>query len=234
MKLLVLAGGFGTRLQSVVNDVPKALAPVGNVPFLSLQIEHWIAQGLNSYVFLLHHQAEQIIAFLKHAQHHLLKNCNVRWLVESSPMGTGGAVAFAVDQLCLSGSFLVTNADTWLGSGVNEISQIVAPAMAVVKVNNAGRYGCVQLDDQNNITLFHEKSSKTQAGWINAGLYHLDAQLFRDSNQAPPFSLEQTIFPRLAAANKLKAIALDTDFIDIGIPLDYQKFCVLTLTQKSG
>ena len=63
-RMLVLAGGFGTRLQSVLANVPKALAPIGDTTFLHLQIEHWIAQGLRSFVFLLHHQAEQIITFL--------------------------------------------------------------------------------------------------------------------------------------------------------------------------
>ena len=61
MKLLVLAGGFGTRLHSVVAEVPKALAPIGSVPFLQLQIDHWKTQGINSFVFLLHH--DQIVFF---------------------------------------------------------------------------------------------------------------------------------------------------------------------------
>ena len=90
--MFVLAGGFGTRLQSVV-EVPKALAPVGDVPFLRLQIEHWIAQGLNSFVFLLHYQADLIINFLEIEKTSLLKDCEVQWLVEPKPMGTGGAIA---------------------------------------------------------------------------------------------------------------------------------------------
>ena len=151
-----------------------------------------------------------------------------------TPMGGLKPRLGRVERLCLTGDFLVTNVDTWLGTGFNEISKNIAPSMAVVQVKDASRYGRVQLDEQSNIILFHEKSSEIQAGWINAGLYYLDVQLFRDLNHAPPFSLEQTIFPRLAAANKLKAIALDTDFIDIGIPSDYQKFCDFALTQKSS
>ena len=68
MKLLVLAGGFGTRLRTAVTDVPKPLAPVGDVPFLQLQIEHWLDQGIREFTFLLHHQADQIVAFLKAQQ----------------------------------------------------------------------------------------------------------------------------------------------------------------------
>jgi D-glycero-D-manno-heptose 1,7-bisphosphate phosphatase len=62
---VVLAGGFGTRLKTVITDVPKALAPIGDIPFLLLQLEHWLAQGLREFTFLLHHQADQIIAFFK-------------------------------------------------------------------------------------------------------------------------------------------------------------------------
>ena len=117
MTLMVLAGGFGTRLQTAVADVPKALAPIGDVPFLQLQLDHWLAQGLRGFTFLLHHQADQIIAFLQAHRFGLLKDCQVNWLIEPVPMDTGGAIAHAVKTLDLKDEFLVTNADTWLGGG---------------------------------------------------------------------------------------------------------------------
>jgi D-glycero-alpha-D-manno-heptose 1-phosphate guanylyltransferase len=224
MKLLVLAGGFGTRLKSVVDAVPKALAPVGDVPFLHLQIEHWKKQGVKSFVFLLHHQADLVINYLKTEQNGLLKECELQWMVEPTPMDTGGAVAYAVEQLNLSGDFLVTNADTWLGTGVQDVCLANAPAMAVVQLNDASRYGCVQLDDQNNVTAFHEKSNSKGPGWINAGLCHLNADWFKGWNHLP-FSLERISFPAMANRGELKAVVLQADFIDIGIPDDYFRFC---------
>ena len=156
MKLLVLAGGFGTRLQAVVPALPKALAPVGGVPFLQLQIEHWRAQGIHSFAFLLHHQADLIIDFLqREKQAGALIDCELLWLVEPMPMDTGGAVAYAVEQLGLTGSFLVTNADTWLGTGMAEMTQAEPPAMAVIRRQDASRYGRVQFDQQHHITAFH-------------------------------------------------------------------------------
>jgi len=149
MKLLVLAGGFGTRLQSALAGVPKALAPVGTVPFLRVQIESWIGQGIKSFVFLLHHQADLIIDFLEKERadpQGLLQACEVSWVIEPSPMGTGGALAYAVGQLGISGEFLVTNADTWLGTGMREVALVGSPTMAVVRVEDAGRYGSVQCD----------------------------------------------------------------------------------------
>jgi D-glycero-alpha-D-manno-heptose 1-phosphate guanylyltransferase len=232
MKLLVLAGGFGTRLRSVVAEIPKALAPVGEESFLHFQIENWKNQGLKSFVFLLHYQAELIIDFLKNEKDGLLKDCEVQWLVEPTPMDTGGSLAYAVEELDIAGDFLVINADTWLGAGVNEVWQAGSPAIAVVKIKDTGRYGSVRFDDECKILSFHEKSSFTGAGWINAGLCHLHAELFKSWNHEP-FSLERDRFFIWANLGILKAVPLNSDFIDIGIPDEYFRFCRWIESQKT-
>ena len=233
MKMLVLAGGFGKRLQSVVAEVPKALAPVGQVPFLYLQIEHWMAQGLRSFVFLLHHQADLIISFLEAEKNGLLSGCQVTWLVEPTPMDTGGAVASAVNQLNLLGDFLLTNADTWLGAGVQDISRSAAPSIAVIRLRDASRYGQVQFNNQFNVTAFREKSSSQGPHWINAGLCRLNADLFKNWD-GQPFSLERISLPELAYQGALRAVPLQTDFIDIGIPDDYFRFCHWIAAGRKG
>ena len=121
-QLLVLAGGFGTRLRSVVSEVPKPLAPVRHKPFLYYLVEQWMAQGVRSFTFLLHHEAERIEYFLDSEKREgILTGCELRTLTEPQPLGTGGAVAFAVRQFALEGSFLIANADTWLGSGIHQV-----------------------------------------------------------------------------------------------------------------
>jgi len=224
LKLLVLAGGFGTRLQSVLPGMPKALAPVGEIPFLSLQLENWISQGIRSFVFLLHHQANQITDFLDTLKSGLLKDCEVVSLVEPAPMDTGGAVAYAVRELGLDGDILVTNADTWLGSGIRELTASYAPAMAVVKLEDSSRYGQVQFDDSHRVTAFMEKDALGAPGWINAGLCRLRTDMF-DNWDGARFSLEKKTFPALVQRGELRAVAIEPDFIDIGIPEDYQRFC---------
>ena len=224
MRLLVLAGGFGTRLKTLVVDVPKALAPVGGVPFLQLQLEHWLAQGLCEFTFLLHHQADQIIAFLHGHQAGILRDCQVNWLIEPTPMDTGAAIANAVAGLNITGDFLVANADTWLGGGVQELMHVASPAMAVVKMGDVSRYGQVHFDQDARVTAFAEKTPKSEPGWINAGLCHLDAALFKDWD-GQPFSLERKLFAELGQNHSLRAIRLQTDFIDIGVPDDYYRFC---------
>jgi NDP-sugar pyrophosphorylase family protein len=224
MRLLVLAGGFGTRLKTAIANVPKALAPIGNVPFLQLQLEHWRAQGLSEFTFLLHHQADQIIAFLQAQLGGLLKECQVDWVIESAPMYTGGAIAHAVKTLGLKDDFLMTNADTWLGGGIREMMQSASPAMAVVNLADVSRYGQVHFDYSQRVTAFAEKNGQSAGGWINAGLCHLDTELFNNWD-GQPFSLERELFATLVQNRRLTVAPLQTDFIDIGVPTDYHRFC---------
>lgn len=221
--LLVLAGGFGTRLRSVVAEVPKPLAPIEGRPFLEYLVESWVEQGITRFTFLLHHQADLIEAFLDARKgDRRFRDSEFHTLCEPQPMGTGGAVAYAVREQRLAGSFLVANADTWLGSGVERVFRTEAPAMATVRVGNSERYGSLNVDGDKVIG-FAEKQDSAGPGWINAGLYHLPADLFRDWD-GQPFSIERRMFPELAAGGRLQAVPLETDFIDIGIPEDYRRF----------
>ena len=223
MPLLILAGGFGTRLRSAVSDVPKPLAPVGNNPFLRYLIDQWIAQGVRNMIFLLHHQAALIENYLAAEKAGgLLNGCEIRTVIEEQPLGTGGSVAYAAGRCELKSSFLVVNADTWLGSGIHRMCDASSPSLAVVHVDNSERYGSVQVD-KNMVLSFREKQQTAGAGWINAGLYHLHAELFR-SWDGKPFSLERELFTNLAAESRLHAVSLETQFIDIGIPEDYYRF----------
>jgi NDP-sugar pyrophosphorylase family protein len=206
----MLAGGFGTRLQPVLSKIPKALAPVGGKPFIYYQVERLMAQGLKNFTFLLHHQSDLIIEFLEGERNKLFAGSKYQYLVEPAPLGTGGAIAYAVETLNLDGNFLVTNSDTWLGSGVNEILKSSAPAMLVVRSNESSRYGNVLFNDQNYIMRFSEKKSHLESGWINAGLY----------------SLENKTLSKLVGDGVFKAVPISTTFIDIGIPEDYKKFCL--------
>jgi D-glycero-alpha-D-manno-heptose 1-phosphate guanylyltransferase len=200
------------------------MAPVGDTPFLQLQIQHWIAQGVRSFVFLLHHQAGQIIEFLQARHNDVLRECSVRWTVEPQPMDTGGAIAYAVRSQGLCGDFLSTNADTWLGGGIREMCESVAPAVAVLRVADIARYGEVLYDEYASVTKFVEKEGRQTAGWINAGLCRLNTALF-DSWNGSPMSLERDIFPQLASRGVLKAVPVTADFMDIGVPDDYRRFC---------
>ncbi len=231
INLLVLAGGFGKRLRSAVSGVPKPLAPVNGRPYLGYQIENWLNQGANLLTFLLHYEANSIEVFLESHQKQF-RECEIRTLIEPQPLGTGGAIAFAVQQFGLSGSFLVANADTWLSSGVQRVFNTEMPAIATVQVENSERYGSVKIE-KNKVVKFEEKQNSSGPGLINAGLYHLHANLFQDWN-GKPFSLERELFPKLAGLGQLKSVLLETDFIDMGVPEDYFRLCRWIESEKKG
>ena len=225
MKMLVLAGGFGTRLQSVVSNVPKALAPVADFPFMQYQLGCWVSQGVTSLVFLLHHQSEMIIDFLEdRPAKEILGDCKVECVFESSPLGTGGAVLHALRSLQIEGEFLLANADTWLGSAVLELLNTPAPSIGVVYVTNAERYGRVEIDVDNKVTKFLEKPPTHLPGWINTGIALLNSEVFQDMDESV-FSIESKIYPALAERRLLNAAQLQCNFIDIGVPDDYYRFC---------
>lgn len=230
--LVVLAGGFGTRLQSAVGDVPKPLAPVSGRPYLDYLIDSWLEQGVTDMTFMLHHQHELIQHFLAEKQSMPgFASCAVHVLVEDQPLGTGGAVAYAVRAGHLGESFLVANADTWLGSGVAALAARPG-AIGIVAVDDAGRYGRVETKG-DRVTAFREKTPEPGGGWINAGLCHLRAVDFA-AWDGRPMSLEQDVFPALVQQSRLSAVPLDTQFIDIGIPADYMRFCRWVESGRTG
>ncbi len=221
--VLILAGGFGTRLRLAVPNVPKPLAPVAGRPFLDHLVESWVAQGARDLVFLLHHQAEKVEDFLE-AQRASgrWQGCSMRCVTEPRPLGTGGAVAHGVASLSLEGTFLVTNADTWLDSAFAELLAAPAPAIAVAHVSDVSRYGAVLLG-AGMVVGFAEKEQRASSGWINAGVYHLADDMFR-SWDGVAFSLEQSLLPAMSKAGRLRAVKMRGNFIDIGIAEDYERF----------
>ena len=229
MKLLVLAGGFGTRLRSVVSDRPKALVPVGSEPLLGLQIKNWRDQGIHSFVFLLHHQAAQIIDFVKAERRASLLECEVECLIEASPLGTGGSVANAIRTLNLHHDFLLVNADTWLSAGIQALTDANSPSIGVIHVPDASRYGSVKLNARSQVTNFQEKSILSEPGLINAGIAKLSPSHFEDWD-GHTFSLERDLYPKLVEQRLLMGVTLRGKFTDIGIPEDHTQFCAWVAT----
>ena len=223
MRLLILAGGKGTRLKSEVPDLPKVLAPINNKPFLDFQMRNWLSQGVSSFIFVLHHDAEMIKKHLVSQYPELVSKKLIEFVVEPYPLDTGGAIANAIKELKISDKFLVTNADTWLSSGFHEVWEFSSPAIGIIKVPDISRFGKVNYE-LDKITSFEEKNNKSVEGYINAGIFLFEAIQFESWNQ-DIFSLERDFLPSLVAANKLNAVKLNTNFIDIGIPADYNRFC---------
>ncbi len=231
--LLVLAGGFGTRLKSVVADVPKPLAQINGLPFLQLMLCDWLKQGLCEITFLLHYSADKIKEFLNSENIvQLLRPIKLNVIVEKRPMGTGGAIAHAIEKLNIKGEFFVSNADTWLEGGLNALSHKTSPAIGIIEVENTERYGSVTIDC-DLISGFKEKQYTSGAGWINAGVYLLSSEQFSTSTKSA-FSLERDMFPSLIKQRKVSYAKINSNFIDIGVPEDYFRFVRWCKEERKG
>ena len=223
-QIIILAGGFGTRLRSVLNGVPKALANINGTPFLKFILDNLVLQGFNDIIFSLHYEANQIVEFVENLHLNSFGDVKIRFVVEDRPLGTGGAIANVVFATEIESEFFVTNADTFIDSDIEKLAIGIPNIIGVVKVNETSRYGSVSFNNDGKVFKFSEKKFTSGEGYINAGIYKLEKRFFENWDFTP-FSLENDLFPTMVKNGILNAIILNTNFIDIGVPEDYNRFC---------
>lgn len=217
---VILAGGFGTRLQSVVSDRPKVLAEVSGKPFLAYLLNQISSVGIRKVVFCTGYMAEKIEGCFGDTYGQL----NILYSKEEEPLGTGGALKLALPYLS-SDVVLVMNGDSYteadLCSYVNWFFQKdCEAALLLTRVPDTNRYGSITINGQENITAFNEKGASSDAVWINAGVYLMRKSLIVSIPTEQPYSLEYELFPSLVE-KKLYGFCSEGRFIDIGTPESY-------------
>ena len=218
--VIILAGGFGTRLSSVLNGLPKPMADINGTPFLELLIQNLIKNGYSNFILSLHYKADLIINYFKN------KNYNLTYVVEPKPLGTGGAVSYIIDKFCLENFVYIVNGDSWMDFGYSKFKNENRNTISLVEIDNISRYGTVETNKNDCIVKFLEKENKLEKGVINSGFYKLDSTIFKNHNTGS-FSIESELFPSLVVERSLFGKLLKTTFTDIGIPKDYYEFCKL-------
>lgn len=223
---VILAGGFGTRLQPLTFDIPKPLLPVGNRPFLETQFFRLKQAGVKRVVLSVFHQAPQMRAALKTMNRFGLK---VSVALEPKPLGTGGAIAFAWPDrskpcLVLNGDVL---SDFAISPLVRRHEQSGAKAtLWVIEVQDTSAFGVIESSGGGRIKRFIEKPKKgqTRSHSINAGLYALSPEVLGLIPRGKMVSIEREIFPRLLS-EKMSAFAFKAArrpyWNDIGNPAAY-------------
>jgi len=219
---IILAGGLGTRLQPVLPDIPKCMAPVHGLPFLT-------------YVFnyLEKYRIEEVILSVGYLKDHIINHFGYRYnsisitySVENEPLGTGGAIKLALTQ-CSDNEVFILNGDTFFVPDLHkmELDHDLYAAditIAAKQMLDADRYGLVTINNTGRITAFLEKQYPSSGGWINGGIYLLKKQLF-ETFPLEKFSLEKDLYA--VSCEKLNIYAFQTEafFLDMGIPQDYAK-----------
>lgn len=221
---IVLAGGLGVRLRSVVPKFPKCLAPISGRPFLEWQLRSLARRGVNRFLLALGHGAEDVLESLRQPW---ARGLLIDTVIERESLGTGGAARFAFEETGLDEA-LIANGDTFLGGSLASMLTPLDVAggelmrLATVSVPDRTRFGGVAFDSEHRVTAFLEKGL-TGAGPINAGLYRIHRHTF-DCADIGAISMETHIMPRLVVEGALQARELAGPFIDIGIPEDYRLF----------
>lgn len=228
MDAIILAGGFGTRLQSVVKDVPKPMAPMGeaagNRPFLSLQLEYLKKQGITRAILATHHMHDAIESFLGlgHA------GIPIVYAFEESPLYSGGAIVNAMHKANLTKPFLVVNGDTFVEADYRNLYtthlRSGAPVTMLLRhIPDTSRSGVVELTG-TTITRFGERGASGQPGFINAGVWAMNPEILAAYPLGHAFSFEKDFLqPNIPHALQPQGMVTDGYFIDIGVPEDYAR-----------
>lgn len=213
---VVLCGGLGTRLRSVVSDVPKPMAPIAGRPFLEYLLEALRRDGVSRVVLSVGYKREVVQAHFGDAWGGL----EVDYAIESEPAGTGGGLRLGLEKVSGDAAYGL-NGDSFLATSLEPLAAAFqagdAPlALALKPQQDMGRFGACILED-GRLAGFRQGEAG-EAGVINAGVYVLSRDLFVRHPVPERFSFEQDFLGPLAPVLRPPAVVLDAPFIDIGVP----------------
>lgn len=222
---VVLCGGKGTRLQSVVSAKPKVLAEVNGRPFLDILIASLKKQGLRRIILCTGYMADQVEDYYRKNSQGL----DFKFSRESDPLGTGGGLKNA-QYFVESDSFLVFNGDSFCPVDLTAFyefhqSKRARASIVVSRVDDASSFGSIFLDEDAKILGFKEKETVTGEGlWraVNAGVYCFNEDVFSLMPQTKRFSLEYDLFPVLVGKG-FYGFSVEIPFYDIGTPERYDQ-----------
>ncbi len=225
MKAVVLVGGQGSRLRPVTFDIPKALVPLRNRPFMGYMLDFLRRGGLDGAVLSLGYLPDPIQAYLEGWDG--LRDFAVDYAVEDTALGTAGGIKNAEEYLG-DDSFVVVNGDVLTGMDLAEAIRIhkESDALATItltSVEDPTAYGLVEVDHDMVVRRFIEKpaADEVTTNLVNAGTYVIEPEVLGMIPAGREVSIEREIFPELQAMGRLRAHVSSSYWRDIGTPRSY-------------
>ena len=244
MEAILLCGGLGTRLRSVVSDRPKPMADIAGKPFLHYFVRMLSEKGVERFIFALGYMGEQIEAYFRDGREY---GISIAYSYEESPLGTGGAIRNALPKM-QEEDVLVLNADTYFDTDYRSLFQEqrmkrADMTIASREIEDISRYGAIVKDTDGRVLRWNEKQSGSgetmpdsaetlarseetapKRGEINGGIYVMKRSLI-EKIPVGKQSLENDCIPVwLSHSVKIHALPSDGYFMDIGVPEDYRRF----------
>ncbi|MBP2624579.1 MAG: nucleotidyltransferase family protein [Nitrosopumilaceae archaeon] len=201
MAIIILAGGKGSRLNSITEYVPKSLIPINNKPIIEWQINHFKKFKCDKFIISLGYLADQVINYLQHKNNF---GCNIECIIEECPLGTGGAIKQAIAKQ-KEQSHIIINGDIITDMDIS-ILQSQLNTIAIIPLRT--KYGVVNVNNEK-ITCFDEKKEILDK-WMNAGVYNLSQKLLELLPEKG--NIENTLFPIWAKQNLLHVIKYNDIF----------------------
>ena len=231
MDVIILSGGLGTRLKEVVNDRPKIMAELNGKPFLENTLDELQKFQIKNVILAVGYKKEYIENYFNNKY----KDINIIYSEETEPLGTGGAIKKALEKTNES-DVIVMNGDVYHKVNLYKLmnEHVNSNSMATITVKELkefDRFGTVNFDENHVIQSFKEKTY-IKKGFINVGVYAIKRDIFEGIPLEQKFSIEYDYFGKYINTRKHQVYLYDDDFIDMGIPSDYEKLKKLINIRK--
>ena len=214
--VIILSGGKGSRLRSVIKDRPKPMAEINQRPFLEILISYLSTFGLSRFILSTGYKSGMIRGYFTKKEYPCLRVSEEKRL-----LGTGGAIK-KNKRFVKNGPFLVINGDSFCKVDLADFFKFhlknnAIASMVVAKNKRNKDCGCVKLDNRNRIKEFNEKPLSKNSGLVNCGIYLFQREVFSLMPKRRKFSLEYDFLPGLIGMGFYGYSTKDV-LLDIGTP----------------
>jgi NDP-sugar pyrophosphorylase family protein len=221
LSTILLLGGKGTRLRSVINDRPKVMAPINGKPFLEILLDELIKFNIENIVLSTGYKSK----YIEENMGDKYRNLNLMYSTEETPRGTAGGALLAIKKYEAE-NYLIMNGDNFIEFDLpsfyefhNNNSNNIT--MLVKEVDDLARFGSVTFDSSMKVQEFKEKDPFVNSGFINCGVYLLNSCIIDLIPTKVPSSLETDFFPNMLDKSFF-AVETKGRHLDIGTPESYE------------
>ncbi len=215
---------MGTRLRPLTDHRPKPLLPFANVPLAKHTVRLLQEQGIDEFIFLLHHRPDDFPKLLGDGES---LRCRIKYVSISENLGTAGCVKFVEKEI--DESALIFSADLIADLNLNAMLQSHRQrganiTMAIRPEPSPRAFGVVQADSRGRIIRFHEKPTQAElfSNWISCGIYLVEPGFLKNFPSEQPLSFEREVFPFFAENRRpIYGFPLAGYWRDIGTPSSY-------------